>query len=81
MWFNDLGFIENPFDDNANHKLVGYEDIIEDVLYNINAGNMVFIEGKEGTGKTSILKKATDFVVYEKAIYAVYGSKIYMIEL
>lgn len=31
--------------------------------------------------KSSILKKAVDFVVYEKAIYAVYGSKIYKINL
>ena len=31
--------------------------------------------------KSSILKKAVDFVVYGKAIYAVYGSKIYIIKL
>ncbi|MBS3095316.1 AAA family ATPase [Candidatus Woesearchaeota archaeon] len=58
MWYNDLGFYENPFDANASHKLVSYEGIIDDVLYNISAGNIIFIEGKEGTGKTSVLKKA-----------------------
>ncbi len=58
MWFHDLGFEENPFDENPNHKLVGYENIIEDVLYNIHAGNIVFLEGPNGSGKTAILKKA-----------------------
>lgn len=58
MWFNDLGFYENPFNDDPSHKLVSYESIIDDVMYNISAGNILFIEGKEGTGKTAILKKA-----------------------
>ncbi len=58
MWYNDLGFTMNPFDDSADHKLVGYETIIDDVLYNINAGNIIFIEGEQGSGKTAILKKA-----------------------
>jgi len=58
MWFNDLGFSENPFDDSARHKLAGNENIMEDIIYNINAGNIVFIEGKPGSGRTAILKKA-----------------------
>lgn len=58
MWFNDLGFSENPFDDSVSHKLVGNESIIEDILYNINAGNIIFIEGRHGSGRTAILKKA-----------------------
>ncbi|MDP3974521.1 MAG: hypothetical protein Q8P65_00855 [bacterium] len=35
----------------------------------------------EGQIKSSILKKATDFVVFEKSIYPVFGSKIYKIKL
>ena len=58
MWFHELGFAQNPFDSNTSHKLVGSDGIMDEVLYNIHAGNMVFIEGPEGFGKTAVLKKA-----------------------
>ncbi|MBS3108666.1 ATP-binding protein [Candidatus Woesearchaeota archaeon] len=70
MWYNDLGFMENPFDDNANKKLVGYENILDEVIYNIKAGNIIFIEGKNGFGKTAILKRAIEeFRGFRKVAY------------
>ena len=60
MWFHEIGFDQNPFDASVSHKLVGYDGIMDEVLYNIHAGNIVFIEGPEGFGKTAVLKKAIE---------------------
>jgi Cdc6-like AAA superfamily ATPase len=37
--------------------LIGYDKIVDKVVYWVASGNMVFIEGDEGLGKTSILMK------------------------
>jgi hypothetical protein len=47
MWYEKLDFEENPFLDTEKTILIGFEDIIEDVLYNIESGNIIFIEGKK----------------------------------
>lgn len=60
MWFEDLNLIENPFMDSENVELVGYNGIVEDLLYNIGASNIIVLEGKEGSGKTAILKAVTN---------------------
>lgn len=57
-WYEELDFDENPFDTNPKKfadKLVGTEELLENVFYRVAAGSMVFIEGKLGTGKSSIL--------------------------
>ena len=70
MWYNEAGFAENPFDDSPDKRLVGYEKILNDVTYNINAGNIIFLEGKNGFGKTSILKRATQqFMGFGRVAY------------
>jgi predicted AAA+ superfamily ATPase len=59
LWFQQLGFRENPFSIKPaafGNKLVGYDHVIEELYYRVNAGGMVFIEGQLGTGKTSLLK-------------------------
>ena len=60
-WFEELDFDENPFDTNPKkypEKLVGLTEIFEDLIYRIESGAMVFLEGKEGFGKTSLLWNA-----------------------
>lgn len=57
-WYEELDFDENPFSTNPKkfaNQLVGMETILEDVFYRVAAGSMVFIEGKKGSGKSSIL--------------------------
>lgn len=57
-WFEELDFDENPFDTNPTRfstKLVGVDEIMEELLYRVASGAMVFIEAKDGKGKTSLL--------------------------
>ena len=67
-WYEELDFDENPFTKDA--KIVGYEELLDDMFYNIVAGNMLFIEGEAGTGKTKLLKEAIRrFGGHGKVIY------------
>ncbi len=57
-WYEELDFDENPFDTNPikfSNKLVGMDEIFDELVYRINAGSMVFLQGKKGTGKTALL--------------------------
>lgn len=67
-WYEELDFDDNPF--KKEGKTVGYDDLLEDVFYSIIAGNMLFIEGESGTGKTKLLKEAVNrFGGHGKVIY------------
>lgn len=59
-WYEKYDFNENPFE-NFKKKTIGYEDVLEEVFYAIMAGNMVFLEGEEGSGKTQLLRE----VIYQ----------------
>ena len=73
MWWRKLGFYTNtftirpaPFD----NKVFGQNQVLEDLYYKIPAGTMSFIEGKLGTGKTTIMKNLiTKFRGRGKVIY------------
>jgi len=57
-WYEELDFDENPFDTNPTRfadRLVGMEEVIDELAYRAGAGTMVFIEGKKGFGKTALL--------------------------
>ena len=57
-WYEELDFEEDPFDTNPKKvadKLVGMDELLEEVFYRVAAGSMLFIEGKLGSGKSSIL--------------------------
>ena len=73
------GFDENPFElnpFNIDFALVGRKNEAEELLYRIEAGSMMVIEGKEGSGKTALLKHAIDnFKGKGKVIY-VDGNKL-----
>tara|TARA_Y100000310_G_scaffold306939_1_gene348540 strand:+ start:1269 stop:1976 length:708 start_codon:yes stop_codon:yes gene_type:complete len=53
QWFETLGFQEDPFNDSIINS-----ELKEEIFYNIEAGNLLFIEGPEASGKTSLLKFA-----------------------
>jgi len=54
-WYEELDYEENPFKDSEETELIGYENVIEEVLYRIESGNIVCVEGKSGAGKTALL--------------------------
>ena len=59
MWYRKLGYYYNPFNIKPAYftdELVGYDKVLNQLLYNIISGNMVFFEGPFGSGKTSILQ-------------------------
>ena len=57
-WFEKLGFENNPLSikPTQDNELVGYEKIIQRIIYQIRIGNVIFLQGGYGTGKSSILK-------------------------
>lgn len=63
MWWRKLGFYTNPFTIKPapfDNKVFGQDQILEDLYYKIPTGTMSFIEGKLGTGKTTMLKNLID---------------------
>ena len=63
VWYEELGFDENPFEINPMNRddeMIGRESIRDDLLYRIQSGSMVLIIGKEGVGKTMLLKSVVD---------------------
>ncbi len=55
-WYYELDLEGNTFLSDRG-KLIGYDDLLDDVLYSVVSGNMVFIQGEEGSGKTAILRR------------------------
>jgi type II secretory pathway predicted ATPase ExeA len=59
-WFEEFGFDENPFDTRLELSAkmsVGLEKHLENLLYYIKSGSIVFIEGVSGSGKSILLEK------------------------
>ncbi len=58
-WFEQYDFDEDPF--TASGRVFGMDKIIDDLIYRVESGSMVFVEGKEGLGKSALLMKLVDF--------------------
>ncbi|MFT4304403.1 MAG: hypothetical protein ACMXYG_07590 [Candidatus Woesearchaeota archaeon] len=56
-WYKKKGFKKNPLtiEPSFDDKLFGYDGLLKELTYRIEAGNVIFIEGK--TSKTSLLLK------------------------
>ena len=54
-WFEELDFDENPL--YIETKYHGNEELLNEAFYTIESGNILVIEGEEGTGKTKVLKE------------------------
>ena len=54
-WYEELDYDENPF--NIEGRTYGFDNLISEMDYAIHAGNMVMVEGSEGTGKTKLLRE------------------------
>lgn len=69
-WFEKRGFFENPFSTEPTTELIGFTELLEELYYRIASGSMVFLEGKDGSGKTSLLKHTIQrFKGFGKIIY------------
>lgn len=58
LWYKELGYKTNPLSikPTEDNGLIGYEKIIQRLIYQIKIGNVIFLEGDYGTGKSSILR-------------------------
>lgn len=54
-WYEELDYDENPF--SIEGSTFGFENLISELDYAVHAGNIVILEGEEGTGKTKLLKE------------------------
>lgn len=58
-WYEELDFEENPFSTNPSDfvkNIVGRDEIIDDLVYRVKAGTLVYVEGPVGSGKSSLLR-------------------------
>jgi replication-associated recombination protein RarA len=60
-WYEKLDFDENPLELNPmkhDFEPAGLEEEAKELIYRIQAGDMLLIIGKQGQGKTALLKQA-----------------------
>lgn len=72
-WYNKIGFYNNPFSIKPaafDNDVLGYDKIISEVNASVATSSIVFVQGKYGTGKTTILKGIiAEFGGKKKVIY------------
>ena len=56
MWYNEYGWKTNPFIIKPSPVIINFESEKEKLLNYINSGDICFLIGKPGSGKTSLLK-------------------------
>ena len=57
LWYKEYGFHNNPFSIKPaafHSKVIGYD--LSEIFDKVDNGKVLFIEGKFGFGKTTILK-------------------------
>ncbi|MBN1793113.1 AAA family ATPase [Candidatus Woesearchaeota archaeon] len=69
IWYKQLGFKENPLDLRPNTKLVGLERQEETVLNHIEKGEICFLQGLTGSGKSSLLMRVQKKLLDHAFIY------------
>ena len=73
IWYNQLGFYNNPFSIKPaafHDEILGHNGIVDEVLDKVRSGNILFLEGDYGSGKTTILKNIiNEFGGKKKVVY------------
>lgn len=54
-WYEQLDYDENPF--TVETRYVGNREVLDEAYYSVVSGNILIVEGTDGTGKTKILKE------------------------
>ena len=69
-WYEHHGYAEDPFkvSDGPIDKAVNLNKPTSELLYNVEAGNMVVIEGGKGTGKTTLLSAVIEHFRGERKV-------------
>lgn len=70
-WFHHLGFKENPLSTKPLRNLENvesYNEVIKRIAVSIKQGKIIAIEGKYGTGKTSIIHKIIQLYKGDKKV-------------
>lgn len=63
MWYKAYGYSQNPFEINPlkeKTNLIGYEKELDNTIYHISTGSILFIESMRGNGRTKFLKAVID---------------------
>ncbi|MGM5480607.1 MAG: AAA family ATPase [Nanobdellota archaeon] len=61
-WYETLGYYHNPFLQQTmkeQYSYQGNEQLFNDIVYYIQSGNILFVKGTTGSGKTRLLKEIT----------------------
>lgn len=69
VWFESLGFDENPLDSRPNSELVGLKEQEEAIINHIQKGEICFLNGLTGSGKSSLLKSIQEKLRSHKFMY------------
>src|SRR3989344_407927 len=69
MWYEPYGWKENPFSIKNPSALVGVEEKKQELISYVNAGDVCFLNGQTGVGKTSLLRWLTNNLKEHKVIY------------
>ncbi|MBT3985586.1 hypothetical protein HOD38_05965 [archaeon] len=73
VWFRELGFFNNPFSIKPaiySDRIVGYEEVVDEIAFSVLNKKMLFLEGEYGEGKSTILKRLiNDFGGQKQVIY------------
>ena len=54
-WYEELDFDENPLKNET--KCIGNDDVLKEAYYSIISGNILVLEGEEGSGKSKVLRE------------------------
>lgn len=68
-WYKQLKFKVNPLDSRPNPNLIGLEDAEENLVNHILKGEICFLNGPTGSGKTSLLVRIQKKLKDHKFIY------------
>ncbi|MBI3033871.1 orc1/cdc6 family replication initiation protein [Candidatus Woesearchaeota archaeon] len=67
-WYEEFDYTEDPFTE--SEKLFGLEKVMEELVYRVESGSMVFVEGRPGLGKSAVIKAIiSHFAGRGKVIY------------
>jgi len=69
MWYKSFGWNENPFSIKTSTELVGLENKKKELLNYILSGDICFLNGPTGIGKTSLLRWIEKSLRSHKVIY------------
>ncbi len=73
VWYRQLGYYNNPFSIKPaafHDEVTGYEEVVREIEKGIITNKCMFLEGKIGEGKTTILRRLLrDFGGQKKVVY------------